>query len=341
MLSLSASADTLTLYGASQDAELELRVAAEGGATWQAALPAVPAVQLIGAQRADTVRLGVADGQLELEAGAARAKLALSGTPASFTHPPGGDGVTVAADDLAAALAVGYAASAHEYQVVFRAIKLELRASALRAVATDGFRIARSDVPAEGVGEGFTGADVLLPARLAPTLLKAVRGAERVTLVPTRSHLVITAPGVRAAFAQLEGVFPDYARVIPSAFVLEARLAKAELLALLARLEPLADTTKGKRVDLLFDGGTLHAHAEGAYGHAEDRLTYESVGGTAPTGTYDLAFNLDFVRAAAAGVPGDELIIKLSDGGATPTALTHPPAAGREHLALVVPLKRL
>jgi len=222
---------------------------------------------------------------------------------------------------------VRYAAAQEEYRAIFRGIQLELSPEKLRAVATDGFRLALYDAP----GGGGLEATLVLPARSADELVRLLKGVEApVKVAVGEGRLFVLGDDFAAAFALMEGTFPDYERVIPGQYQLEATLDAEALRRALERLKLLADR-QSQRVDLAFSEGTLELAAEGELGQGRESLPADTRGETPLV----LAYNINYLTDAIKGIKGP-VHLKLS-GPTSPSVITAEEEPG--YLAVVVPLR--
>ncbi len=214
------------------------------------------------------------------------------------------------AAELARALgSVRYAASNEAFQAVFRGIKLEHRGDLVRAVASDGYRVALRDFP--GSGDGRT---LIIPARSADELVRVLKdGQARLTYGP--GLLTVTTDRVRMNVKLLDGDFPDYERVIPREIKLQFTVPASVLQDAVSRVAVLADKNANNRVEFLVSGGTVRLTAEGDYGRGHDTLAVEQ-SGSQPA--MSLAFNARHVLDALAPIEGD---VQVSLSGSTTPAI--------------------
>ncbi len=328
-LYLEALETGLRLRATNGEVDLELLVPAEvegGGATL---VPAALFGQLVRSLPAEYAELRLTPEGLELEGGSFATRIAVADPEAfpPFPEVPGPEG-EVPSGALAKALArVRYAAAQEEYRAIFRGIQLELDDARLRAVATDGFRLALYDAE----GGGALTAKFVLPARSADELVRLIKDAQvPLKLAVGEGRLRVEGERFRTAIALMEGSFPDYQRVIPGQFVLEATLDAEALRQAIERLRVLADR-QSQRVDLAFSEGALELAAEGEYGRGREALPAE-VQGEVPLVA---AFNAHYLGDALKGLKGP-VRFKLS-GAQTPSVLTSEEEPG--YLAVVVPLR--
>jgi len=266
--------------------------------------------------------------QLELSSGAFRTHLAttqMEGYP-ELQFAVGTE--TMAAARLAHALSrVRYAASNEEYRAIFRGVQLEFTLQGLRAVASDGYRLARYDIPMSLQTER----KLVVPARSADELVRVFKDQEEeLGLAVQDGSLHLVGKSVRMSLKLMEGEFPDYGRVIPSNFVLEAVLGATELRESIKRVALLADRNN-HRVDLIFNDGHLEIAAEGDQGQGREELEVQMEGDPQLV----VAYNANYLIDALAPLEGG---VRLRFSGPTsPSSLQAVEDTG--YLAVVVPLR--
>lgn len=131
------------------------------------------------------------------------------------------------------------------------------RHEGLRAVATDGHRLARLSLPRPEGAEGMPG--LILPRKLVEELGK-VAGADgeamfEVACSPTKIRF---ARGDNVLTSKvIDGTFPDYARVIPTANPNRATVAGADFASAVDRVNTVSNT-RGRAVRCAFTAAGIH-----------------------------------------------------------------------------------
>lgn len=136
--------DALVLSGSNMDVDIRSELAADVRGQGSYAVTAHVFGQIVRALPGDDVEMDLAENEMQISSGNYTTKLQLvapgSAPVLSF---PDSHSAGIDARLLARALgSVRYAAAVADFQAVFRGVKLELRESHTRAVATDGFRLA-------------------------------------------------------------------------------------------------------------------------------------------------------------------------------------------------------
>ncbi len=328
-LRLEAGDAGLRLQGSNGEIDLELAVPAEVEGEAVRLVPGQLLGQVVRNLPGELVELGLEGELLFLESGNFSTRLA---TAVAEDFPPlnfeASAVASLPARELARALArVRYAASGEDYRAIFRGVQLEVHPGRLRTVASDGFRLALYDLELGLEGERR----FVVPARSVDEIVRVLERVEGdVTLGVEGGHLTLGAEGFRMAAALMEGEFPDYERVVPAEFALEADLPAAALKDSLKRVKVLADRNN-HRVDLVFSEGRLEVVAEGDYGRGVEALEVEARGETEMA----LAYNAEYLLDALGPVSGTARL--RFSGAASPSVVQDAEDAG--YLAVVVPLR--
>lgn len=378
-LSLALTDASLVLTGTSGEVDLRLhlpiRLGRELGSGLHVLVPALPLAQVVRSLPGSASVLEVELGRVELSLAAASFQTRFSvAEPEGFPEPVFPEPMlALKAQDLLQALThVRYAASNEEYRAVFRGIQLEFSERGLRAVASDGYRLALYDlelptlegelpqrrlvVPARSVDEmvrvlkaagggseasrgepqevglGFT--DGVLGLSLNPLPLGSTTQAASSEVASRTEHLEdLEGPlAVQMAVRLMEGEFPYYERVIPKEFLLEAEAEAEALKESLKRVSVLADR-QNHRVDLFFEENQLTLRAEGDYGKGQEELPVRLSG---PPIT--VSFNARYLLDALGPTEGT---VRLGLSGTQTPAVIQEGGGGAQsgYLAVVVPLR--
>lgn len=318
----------LTLSGSNLDIDIQAKIAVDSQdqGTW--ALPAQVFSQVVRALPGELVELSFAETELELQSGSYATKLQLvEASLPSFAFPEVYAGL-FAGDKLAKALEhVRYAAAIAEYQAIFRGVRLEFDDRHVRAVATDGFRLAYYHL------DEVSGLDanIVLPARSVDELTRLLGNGDA-RLEVSEGQLSLQTGPYTLNLKLMEGTFPDYGRVIPKEFPVSIVADATELLEGVQRVAVMADKTANNRVDLFIRGGTTQLTAEGAYGRSQEALAVAQEGSESEIA---LAYNADYLLSALRPISGDVRFSFSSPTGPSVLSSLQDPS----YLAMVVPLR--
>ncbi|MEZ4606147.1 MAG: DNA polymerase III subunit beta [Deinococcales bacterium] len=227
LLRLESQDGAISFSGSNLDIDIKAKIAADTETDAVIALPAQVFGQVVRALPGELVELVVEDRELEIRSGSFATKLQLSDASQTLEPSfPSNYQSHLSAEDLAKALQhVRYAAAVAEYQAIFRGVKLELSDRHLRAIATDGFRLAYYNI-AEPSGMN---ANIVIPARSVEELSKILgEGDAHVNL--DNNQLSVKSGIYSMNVKLLEGDFPNYERVIPQHFVMHVSLDSKALL---------------------------------------------------------------------------------------------------------------
>lgn len=211
----------LTLVATDLDIEVSESVEAGVDAPGQVTAPAHTLYDIVrklpdGAQVQLTIN---SDDRLDIDAG-----------PAHFTLPllPSGDFPKMTADgfthdfalpgtDLARLIdKTRFAISTEETRYYLNGIYLHSKEGLLRAVATDGHRLALAEQPLPAGSDGMPG--VIIPRKTIGELRKLIDGTSGdVSVAVSESKIRFTTGTVVLTSKLIDGTFPDYERVIPRA----------------------------------------------------------------------------------------------------------------------------
>ena len=194
----------------------------------------------------------------------------------------------------------------------------------LRAVATDGHRLARVEMPAPQGAEGMPG--VIVPRKAVAEIQKLVEdgGASiGVELSPAKIRLTFngqaggdpSARGVVLTSKLIDGTFPDYQRVIPSGNDKRLIVEREDFAKAVDRVSTIS-SERGRAVKLALGDGRLTLTVNNPdSGNATEELDadYE-----APS--LDIGFNARYLLDIAAQLEGDTAVFRLADPG-SPTLI--------------------
>jgi DNA polymerase-3 subunit beta len=200
----------------------------------------------------------------------------------------------------------------------------------LRAVATDGHRLARAEVPAPPGASGMPG--VIVPRKTVSEVQKLAAeydGDVAVELSTAKirfkfAHVVLTSK-------LIDGTFPDYTRVIPIANDRRLTVERADFARSVDRVSTIS-SERGRAVKLSIADGrlTLSVNNPDA-GNAIEELEVDY---DAPA--IDIGFNARYLLDIAGQLEGDTALFKLADPG-SPTLIQD--REGASTLYVLMPMR--
>lgn len=179
----------------------------------------------------------------------------------------------------------------------------------LRAVATDGHRLAQVDLPMPAGAEGMPG--VIIPRKTVNELhrlLEASAGAVTVSVSDTKVRFEIGT--VTLTSKLIDGTFPDYARVIPQANDKELTVSNSDFMSAVDRVSTIA-SERGRAVKLNVDGNKLVLSVN----NPEGGSATEEIGVDYGASALEIGFNARYLLDIAGQLEGDQARFMLSDPG--------------------------
>jgi len=264
------------------------------------------------------------DGQMVLRSG--RSRFSLSCLPAGeFPVMAGGD-LPVSFDLAAVELKdlidkTRFAISTEETRYYLNGIYLHAAeqdgqdgAPVLRAVATDGHRLASAETMLPDGADGMPG--VIVPRKTVTELHKLIEETEaeiRVTMSDAKIQFSFN--GVVLTSKLIDGTFPDYERVIPQGNDKDLKVERKAFGDAVDRVSAIS-TEKSRAVKLTMEAGKLVLSASSPEsGSATDELETDYAGERLEIG-FNSAYLLEIMRQ----VEGDNINMSLSDA-ASPTII--------------------
>ncbi|MBV8304393.1 MAG: DNA polymerase III subunit beta [Acidimicrobiia bacterium] len=299
--------DQLHLAGTDLDVTIQVQINVASGD---------PGVCVIPARLATDIVRGLDPGSVSFEVDENEARIAAGPThyavrvlpPEEFLRlpQPGGDAVTLTANDFADALRqVVPAASRDEARPILTGVLMAAEAGGLRLVATDSYRLAVRDLPGTSVlQEGQT---VLVPSRALAELNRVVSGAYEVTLRLAPEEASFEVASTRLTTRLIEGDFPNYRQLIPQSYPNRLIVGKEPFLNAIRRVKLLAKDATPVRLTLRADGLELVAVTQDV-GQAREDLEAKYEGSEMV-----VAFNPEFLIDGVEAITGDEVQLETLD----------------------------
>jgi DNA polymerase-3 subunit beta len=194
---------------------------------------------------------------------------------------------------------------------------LETDGRALRAVATDGHRLAWCELPLNG--EASEVQQIIVPRKGILELQRLLDGEGEITLALGVNHIRAEIGDVRLTSKLIDGKFPEYTRVFPTQNPHVVSAPRESLRAALQRTAILSNE-KYRGVRLIFAPGmlTLQAHNP-EHEEAEDQLEVTFAGET-----LEMGFNVSYLLDALGAIETDTVELCLT--GPDSSCLIRPPS---------------
>ena len=180
----------------------------------------------------------------------------------------------------------------------------------LRAVATDGHRLARVEVELPAGATGMPG--VIIPRKAIGELSKLIEeGVEEVKISLSENKIRFVCGKAILVSKLIDGTFPDYGRVIPSGNDREMVVNAKALSRAVDRVSVISsEKTRGVKVVIATGKMTLSATST-ANGTAEEKIDVNYTGDT-----LEIGFNSRYLMDVLAQVESENAIFMLADSNA-------------------------
>ena len=196
----------------------------------------------------------------------------------------------------------------------------------LRAVATDGHRLAKMELPQPDGAGGMPG--IIVPRKTVHEVQRLLENGDQTATVavsPTKVRFSIGA--VTLTSKLIDGTFPDYARVIPQSNDKILKVSNREFIEAVDRVSTIA-SERGRAVKLAINGAKMTLSVNNPDGgSATEEVAVEY--GSQPL---EIGFNARYLLDIAQQLSGDNAEFKLADAG-SPTIISD---AAHEDPALYV-----
>jgi DNA polymerase III subunit beta len=286
--------------------------------------------------------------QVVIEASGDRAVLAIRAGRSRFTLQtlPESDFPDLAAGEMTHAFKVAaadlkrvidktqFAISTEETRYYLNGIYLHTAGNAqsptLRAVATDGHRLAQFELPLPEGAAGMPG--IIVPRKTVSEVQRLIEDNEAEIAIELSQGKIRFTLGETILISKLiDGTFPDYGRVIPITNDKELIVDRKEFGQAVDRVSTVS-SERGRAVKLsLHHGKLMLSVTNPESGSASEEIEAEY--GSDPL---DIGFNSRYLLDIAAQLEGETAVLKLADPG-SPTLIQDPQTKGA--LYVLMPMR--
>jgi DNA polymerase-3 subunit beta len=188
------------------------------------------------------------------------------------------------------------------------------KAATLRAVATDGHRLAQVELPLPQGAAGMPG--IIVPRKTVGEVQRLIETGEgEVTIELSAGKIRFSIGDVLLTSKLIDGTFPDYARVIPTSNDKILIVDKKDFEAAVDRVSTVS-SERGRAVKLSLTSGRLMLSVTNPdSGSATEELEVEY-----QADPLDIGFNSRYLLDIAAQIEGEVAVLKLADPG-SPTLI--------------------
>jgi DNA polymerase-3 subunit beta len=333
-LLLEAKEDVLSLIGTDLELQVERRIRVQNLAPGRTTAPARKLHDICrGLPEGATLSLELGDGKLTIRSGRSRFQLAT--LPAEEFPVFGADATETRTElpnkDFKELLQrTQFAMAQQDVRYYLNGLLLELRPNRLRAVATDGHRLALAESNRD---TGITkDAQIILPRKTVLELQRLLDNTQQpVVLKITANQIQVELEDLRLTSKLIEGRFPDYERVIPDDSDKIVKGDRQKLRAALSRAAILSNE-KFRGVRLQLSSGMLRIQTQ----NPEQEEAEEEVEVDYDGAALEIGFNVGYLLDALDALDSDEFIFKLRSADAS--GLIHD-AAGVDSKFVVMPMR--
>jgi DNA polymerase III subunit beta len=308
---LSLNGNELTVTGTDLDITVRTHVDVVGLEDGSSVVPARLVVDAIRSLEAGAVTVATHEENVEVSLGRAKFSLRTFSVMDYPKLPPiTGTMTSIKALDLIQGInQVVRAAASDDARPLLTGVLFTTEEDSLRLIATDSYRLAVRDVP--GVQSVGGTHDLLVPARALQELQRAAANPTPeseigVTLTDAEVSFVIGPTSVASRL--IDGNYPSVLQLIPASYPNQLRVAKDTLLTSLRRAKLLAkDSTSSVRLTMREKNVEIRTQSHDA-GDVEDDVDADFQGEE-----MTIAFNPNFLIDGIEAVPGDEVMLEMSD----------------------------
>jgi DNA polymerase-3 subunit beta len=308
---LSLVGNQLTVTGTDLDITVRTVVDVIGHEDGSTVVPARLIVDAVRSLEAGAVTIVSGEENVEVSLGRAKFSLRTFSVMDYPNLPPISGAVTmIPALDLIQGLnQVVRAAANDDARPLLTGVLFTTEEGTLRLIATDSYRLAVRDVP--GVGSLGGSHDLLVPARALQELQRAASSLAadaEIGVTLTDAEICFIVGTTTIASRLIDGNYPSVLQLIPASYPNQLRIAKDTLLTSLRRAKLLAkDSTSSVRLTMHEKNIEIRTQSHDA-GDVEDNVDADYSGEE-----ITIAFNPSFLIDGIEAVPGDEVVLEVSD----------------------------
>lgn len=200
----------------------------------------------------------------------------------------------------------------------------------LRSVATDGHRLARAEVDAPAGSEGMPG--IIIPRKTVGELQKLIDNPDvAITVELSDTKIRFTIGSVVLTSKLIDGTFPDYQRVIPTANDKRLIIDRQTFSQAVDRVSTVS-SERGRAVKLSISNGQVTLSVN----NPDSGSATEEIAAEYQSDPIEIGFNAKYLLDVAAQLSGTEARFMLADAG-SPTLIND--MADEHALYVLMPMR--
>lgn len=284
---------------------VEANVSREGGTT----LPARRLTSIIRELPATEIEINVDDKDVAtIKAGSSRFKIIGISEEEFPALPSLDEGKTYTLDQgvfRRMIASTSYSASHEESRYVLNGVLLSFKEDKLTMVATDGRRMALYEEPVEFPDE--LAGEFIVPSLAVNELTKTLGAEGKIKIVAGQNQISFAFDDIFIVSKLIEGTFPNFRQVIPSACEERVSIERELLLTAIKRVSLVSD--KSNTVNLVFSKNHLELQASAQdIGEASETLAVKYGGKD-----IKISFNPEYLMDCLRALTSDEIALEISD----------------------------
>ncbi len=298
--------------------QIEANIASSGSLT-------VPALTLY-----DIVRKLPEGSQVALKADAGSSRLNVTAGASNFTlsYLPADDFPVMSEGELTHKFTMSskdflklvektrFAMSNEETRYYLNGVYFHISNGKLRAVATDGHRLASVEAEAPAGAAGMPG--IIIPRKAVNEISKLLENQSEVSIALSETKIKFNAGGIELLSKVVDGTFPDYQRVIPDNNTKLATVSSTLFNEAVDRVSTIA-ADKTRAVKIKFDKDAITLNSQGLEGTSAKEVIDCTYGSEA----LEVGFNSRYVLEMMTQIKSDKINIAL-DTSNSPALITDP-----------------
>jgi len=331
-LLLSTSNNNLTISATNLEISINFKIGAKVEEKGDITVPAKSLAEIVSNLNPGVIKLKSEKEQLTLETENFKSKL-LGINASEFPKIPKemlGGMIEIPFGSLIQSLSkVVFASSYDETRPVLTGILLMLDEGKLSLVATDGYRLSVSQI------EGKYQSDVkklIVPKFIFNEIPRIATGENIIFSFDTKNSLVLfkTKEAILSSRV-IEGVYPDFQKIIPKSFKTKVLIDKDDFLRLI-KLSSVFARDSGNVIKISIKNNLLDVFAESQYSGSQKSSAEAKVEGD----DVEIAFNYKFLEDFLNSVSGETVSLELNDSS---SPVVFKDTSDKNYLHLIMPVK--